>query len=161
MQNNLSIESINYSNTKHRRVIKSCLEKWFSDPKDLHLTAPTIKYPFNFNNWIKTSYTKSITRSYVLKDDGWIIGYMSLQFQPDNSYIHLFHVYIDREYREKGYSSLLLKKAEAIAVKNKIPIITLFVNMENSKAIAIYERSGFKKVEKTKRNSYKMAKFIG
>jgi len=161
MQNNLSIESISYSSAKHRRVIKSCLERWFSDPKDLHLTAPTIKYPFNFNSWIKTSYTNAVTKSYVLKADDWIIGYMSLQFQPDNSYVHLFHVYIDQENRQKGYSRLLLKKAEAVAIEHQIPIITLFVNTENSRAIAIYEKSGFKKIDKAKRNSYKMAKIIG
>jgi ribosomal protein S18 acetylase RimI-like enzyme len=160
MQNNLSIEPLYYSDSKHRRIIKSCLENWFSNPKDLHLTAPTMVYPFNFSTWIKKSYTKSITKSFVLKKNNWIIGYMSLQFQPDNSYVHLFHVFIDRENRNSGYSLLLLKKAEAEAKDRHIPLITLYVNKNNSRAISIYENWGFKKIEETKRDSLKMAKYL-
>ena len=139
MDNRITIEKVSYENTEHVRILKACLETWFKNPKDLNLTAPQMTYPFNFNRWVDNSYTLQNTQSFILKKDKWIIGYMSLQLQPKNDFVHLFHVFIDREYRGKGYSKLLIKHSISYAKENNIPSVTLFVNPNNNVAIKLYE----------------------
>jgi len=156
MNNGLTIEKVSYENAEHVRILKACLETWFKNPKDLNLTAPQMTYPFNFNRWVANSYTLQNTQSYILKKDKWIIGYMSLQLQLKNDFAHLFHVFIDREYRGKGISKLLIKHSISYAKENNIPSVTLFVNPNNNVAIKLYESFGFKEIGFNKTGSLKM-----
>ncbi len=156
MDNSITIEKVSYENTEHARILKACLETWFQNPKDLNLTAPQMTYPFNFTRWIANSYTTQNTRSFILKKDKWIIGYMSLQLQPKNDFVHLFHVFIDREHRKKGLSKLLIEHSISFAKKMDIPAITLFVNPNNQIAIKLYESFGFKEIGQNKMGSLKM-----
>jgi len=156
MENGITIEQVSYNNKNQARVIKACLETWFKNPKDLNLTAPQMTYPFNFNRWIADSYSRQNTVTYILKKDKWIVGYMSFQLQPDEDFIHLFHVFIDRSFRGKGFSKLLAQKAISYARENNIPAITLFVNPNNPIAIKLYESFGFTKVGYRKTGSLKM-----
>jgi ribosomal protein S18 acetylase RimI-like enzyme len=144
MNSETSIEKVSYTNAKQVRILKTCLETWFKNPKDLNLTAPNMRYPFNFNKWIADSYTKGTTRSFIIKEKDWVVGYMSLQLQPSNNFIHLFHVFIDRRYRGKGYGKLLIEKAISYAKNAEIPAITLFVKPNNQSALNLYESYGFK-----------------
>ena len=143
MDKEYKLEQVSYDNPKDVRILQACLENWFQNPKDLNLTAPTIKYPFNFNKWVTVSYLKGNTTSFVLKSKNWIIGHMSLQLQPENDFVHLFHVFIDRDYRGKGLSKLLVKKSIGYAKENEIPAVTLYVNQYNQIAIKLYESFGF------------------
>ena len=156
MDNGITIEKVSYENTEHVRIVKACLETWFKNPKDLNLTAPQMTYPFNFNRWVANSYTLQSTQSFILKKNKWIIGYMSLQRQPKNDFVHLFHVFIDREYRSKGLSKLLVQHSISYAIENAIPAITLFVNPNNIVAIKLYESFGFTEVGYNKTGSMKM-----
>ena len=144
MNSETSIEKVSYTNAKQVHILKTCLETWFKNPKDLNLTAPNMRYPFNFNKWITDSYIKGNTRSFIIKEKDWIVGYMSLQLQPRNNFIHLFHVFIDREHRSKGYGKLLIDNAISYAKNAKIPAITLFVKPNNQSALNLYESYGFK-----------------
>lgn len=144
MKSKINIEKVTYSNAEHVRILKACLETWFRNPKDLNLTAPNMSYPFNFNKWVADSYTKGTTRSFILKHNEWIVGYMSLQLQPNNNFIHLFHVFIDKEHRGKGYSKMLIEKAISYAKNAGIPAITLFVKPNNDVAVNLYNSFGFK-----------------
>lgn len=156
MENGITIEQVSYKNAEQARILKACLETWFQNPKDLNLTAPQMTYPFHFNRWIADSYSKDNTLTYILKKDKWIIGYMSLQFQPKKDFIHLFHLFIDRSFRRKGYSKLLIQEAISFAEENNIPAITLFVNPNNQFAINLYESFGFKEVGFSKTGSLRM-----
>ncbi len=156
MENGITIEQVSYKNAEQARILKACLEIWFKNPKDLNLTAPKMTYPFHFNRWIADSYSKDNTLTYILKKDKWIIGYMSLQLQPKKDFIHLFHVFIDRSFRGKGFSKLLTQKAISYAEEENIPAITLFVNPNNQLAINLYELFGFKKIGFSKTGSLKM-----
>ena len=156
MENRVTIEQVSYNNEKQVRVLKACLETWFKNPKDLHLTAPQMTYPFNFNRWIIDSYSKQNTATFILKKDKWIVGYMSLQLQPQKDIIHLFHVFIDRSFRGKGISKLLAQKAISYAREKNIPAISLFVNPNNPIAIKLYESFGFTEIGYNKNGSLKM-----
>jgi ribosomal protein S18 acetylase RimI-like enzyme len=160
MVNNITFETVSYSNKKHLRILKSCLEKWFSDPKDLHLTAPSLKYPFNFRTWVRKSYSSHLTQSYVLKSNNWIVGYMSLQIQPKNDFLHLFHVFVDKDFRKKGLGKLIIDKAINVAKELSKPILTLYVNSENSAAINLYKQVGFHVVSPPHNHGIKMVLYI-
>ena len=144
MESKITIEKVSYSRTKDVRILKSCLETWFQNPKDLNLVDPSMNYPFNLNKWITKYYNRGTTRTFVLKMNDWIIGYMSLQLQSRNEFVHLFHVFIDRENRGKGLGKLLVNKAISYAKKGDIPVITLFVKPNNDTAIKLYNSFGFK-----------------
>jgi ribosomal protein S18 acetylase RimI-like enzyme len=156
MEIEITIEQVSYNNEKQTRILKACLETWFKNPKDLNLTAPQMTYPFNFNRWIADSYSKQNTLTFILKKEDWIIGYMSLQLQPKNDFIHLFHVFVDRAFRGKGLSKLLVQHSISYATKNDISTITLFVNPNNQLAIKSYESFGFTDVGYSKTGSLKM-----
>ena len=81
---------------------------------------------------------------------------MSIQLRPQFNSIHIFHVFIDRENRRKGYSKLLVNKALEYAKNNQIRKITLAVNKNNPIAIELYNNYGFKIVGTNKIGSYKM-----
>ena len=156
MEKGITIEQVSYENAKQTRILHACLETWFQNPKDLHLTAPQMTYPFNFNRWLIDSYSKQNTLTFILKKEKWIIGYMSLQLQPKNDFIHLFHVFIDRSFRGKGFSKLLAQKAISYAEEENISAITLFVNPNNQLAINLYESFGFKEIGISKTGSVRM-----
>lgn len=156
MENEITIEQVSYKNAEQARILKACLETWFQNPKDLHLTAPQMTYPFHFNRWIADSYSKENTLTYILKKDKWIIGYMSLQFQPKKDFVHLFHIFIDRSFRGKGFSKLLIQKAISYSKENNIPAIMLFVNPNNQSAIKLYKLFEFTEVGSSKTGSLRM-----
>ena len=81
---------------------------------------------------------------------------MSLQLQPKNDFIHLFHVFIDRSFRGKGFSKLLAQKAISYAEEENIAAITLFVNPNNQLAINLYESFGFEEIGTSKTGSVRM-----
>lgn len=156
MHNDISIEQVSYHNPKDARILQSCLETWFKNPKDLQLTNPTMIYPFNFNKWMTTYNSKMESITYVAKNDDWIIGHLSIQLRPQINSIHIFHVFIDRKNRSKGYSKMLVNKALEYAKTNKIEKITLAVNKKNRIAIRLYENYGFKIFGENKIRSFKM-----
>jgi len=156
MINNISLERMSYNNAKHVRILKACLEKWFKDPKDLNLTSPSLSYPFNFNQWIDYAYDNSDTVTHVLKKDNWIIGHISLKIRKENQLVHIFHVFIDKSQRGKGYSKLLIKHGIDWAKSKKFSSITLGVSPKNQIAINLYKFFGFNATGNYKSGSLKM-----
>ncbi len=143
MENVITLEQVSYKNAEQARILKACLETWFKNPKDLHLTSPNIPYPFKFKNWLEISYSKLESITYVLKEDDWIIGHMSIQLRPQFNSIHIFHVFIDQANRGKRFSKLLVDKALEYAENNHIKKITLAVNKKNPAAMGLYRSYGF------------------
>jgi len=156
MEKGITIEQVSYENTEQARILKACLETWFQNPKDLQLTSPKVPYPFKFKNWIDISYLKLESVTYILKKDDWIIGHLSIQLRPQFNSIHIFHVFIDRKNRGKGYSKLLVNNALEYAKNNQIKKITLAVSKNNPVAIKLYQKYGFNLVGENKIGSFKM-----
>ena len=156
MGNGITIEQVSYENAEQARILKACLETWFKNPKDLQLTSPKVPYPFKFKNWIDISYLKLESITYILKKNDWIIGHMSIQLRPVKNSIHIFHVFIDRSHRSKGYSKLLINKALEYAKTHKIQKVTLAVNKNNPTAIGLYQRYDFEIVGSNAIGSLKM-----
>ena len=145
MTDNLSIAEVSYNNPKDLRILKACLTEWFKNPKDLNLTSPTMRYPFDFKQWTQNSYSGKETVTFVLKKDNWIIGHMGLNIRREKKLVHIFHLFIDRQFRGRRYSKLLVDKAISFAQKNELKTISLFVLPKNEPAINLYKSYGFAK----------------
>ena len=156
----ISISNISYENDESVRILASVLSKWFSDPKTFHFTSPILKYPFNMNHWVSTFYKTDNVETFVLKDENWIIGHLSVKIDKNKNLAHLFHLFIDKENRQKGYAKKLIRYVEKhiIASNDNIRAITLNCVKKNISAINLYQSLGFKKLKEKK--LLKMIKYI-
>ena len=156
----LSISHISYKNDESVRILTAVLSKWFMNPKTMHFTSPNLKYPFNINHWISTFYKDDNIKTYILKDENWIIGHLSVKIDENKNIAHFFHLIIDKENRQKGYGRELLRHVEKriIAKKNKIRAITLNCVKKNIPAITLYQSIGFQILKEKK--SLKMIKYL-
>lgn len=157
---NITIEEMNYQNPDDRRILKGCLTTWFANPKDLHLTNPSMDYPFDFNLWVRKNYLRKDVTTYVLKKNGWIIGHFSLMHIHDENRVHLFHVFIDRNYRRQGLGKKILAEVEGHAHQTGAQRIILFVIPSNEPANKLYCGAGFDQVGITANGSYRMEKWL-
>ena len=156
----ISISNISYENDESVRILASVLSKWFSDPKTFHFTSPNLKYPFNMNHWVSTFYKTDNVETFVLKDENWIIGHLSVKIDEKKNIAHFFHLFIDSENRQKGYAKRLMRYVEKhiIAEKDYIRTITLNCVKKNVPAITLYQSIGFQILKEKKR--LKMIKYI-
>ena len=156
----ISISNISYENDESVRILASVLSKWFSDPKTFHFTSPNLKYPFNMNHWVSTFYKTDNVETFVLKDENWIIGHLSVKIDEKKNIAHFFHLFIDSENRQKGYAKKLIGYVEKhiIAGKDNIRMITLSCVKKNVPAINLYQSIGFQKLKEKK--WLKMIKYI-
>ena len=156
----ISISNISYKNDESVRILAIVLSKWFSDPKILHFTSPNLKYPFNMNHWVSTFYKTDDVETFVLKDENWIIGHLSVKKDENKNIAHFFHLFIDSENRQKGYAKKLIRYGEKhiITGKDNIRAITLNCVKKNIPAITLYRSIGFQKLKEKK--WLKMIKYI-
>lgn len=152
----INIIEMAYTDTRDARLLEACLKNWFQNPKDLHLTAPTMKYPFNFNKWVTGSYLKPNVKTYVARSGTWIIGHISMIERSASNSIHLFHIFVDRAYRNQGIGRKLVEFGIAAGKKMNREKITLNVVKNNVPAVKLYEKLGFEIIG-TRDVSYTMA----
>ena len=159
MKIRIILKKMSYENSKHNRILKSCLTAWFSNPKELHLTDPKMTYPFQFKQWMNLSYKGQNTETWGAFSGKWMVGIVSLEHLQEEGRIHLFHIYVDKEYRRNGIGEKLILKTEEQGKKTKAKALTLNIVSGNSKAVALYEKMGFKLIE-SKNKKMKMKKTV-
>jgi ribosomal protein S18 acetylase RimI-like enzyme len=159
MKIRIILKKMSYENSKHNRILKSCLTAWFSNPKELHLTDPKMTYPFQFKQWMNLSYKGQNTETWGAFSGKWMVGIVSLEHLQEEGWIHLFHIYVDKEYRRNGIGEKLILKAEEQGKKTKAKALTLNIVSGNSEAVALYEKMGFKLIE-SKNKKMKMKKTV-
>ena len=140
----VSFIEVSYTNNDDIRILNAILSSWFSDPKILHFTAPNHHYPFKISKWISLSYTDQDIRTFCLKLDNWIIGHISMKLNAVKKSAHLFHLIIDKKYRNKGYAKKLVKHVEQkLTDKEKFNRLSLNCVKKNQSALALYQSLGF------------------
>ena len=159
MKIRIILKKMSYENSRDNRILKSCLTTWFSNPKELHLTDPKMTYPFQFKQWVNLSYKGQNTETWGAFSGKWMVGIVSLEHLQEEGRIHLFHIYVDKEYRRKGIGKKLILKAEEQGKKTKEKALTLNIVSGNSEAVALYEKMGFKLIE-SKNKIMKMKKTV-
>ena len=159
MKIRIILKKMSYENSRDNRILKSCLTTWFSNPKELHLTDPKMTYPFQFKQWVNLSYKGQNTETWGAFSGKWMVGIVSLEHLQEEGWIHLFHIYVDKEYRRNGIGEKLILKAEEQGKKTKAKALTLNIVSGNSEAVALYEKMGFKLIE-SKNKKMKMKKTV-
>ena len=153
----LSISSMSYEKKDDIRILATCLSKWFSNPKILHFTSPSMRYPFKMQQWINQSYLNH-SNTLVLKLDNWIIGHLSIRMIDHTKTAHIFHLIIDPDQQQRGYGKLLISHAEKLIIKNNLKKITINVLINNKTAKKFYEKNGFIVARDSKSGKIKMLK---
>ena len=111
----------------------------------------------SFNNY-KKSFIKIINDSnneiFIMILNNQIIGMMQLTFIPGLSMegmtrCQIESVRINKDHRNKGYGSELIKKGIEIAKLNKCGLIQLTSNKERHEAINFYKKLGFLSTHKS------------
>ena len=102
----------------------------------------------NEENLVK--YAKKLRKIfYVIKNQDKIAGYCIYYLKPELSFKGLkkksvvYSVAIDRKFREKGFGRKLLEESIKEMRLNGIDSILLYVNVNNTSAIKLYEKMGF------------------
>ena len=152
------VEEISYKRKEDRRILEAVLKTWFKNPKLLNLVSPSLKYPFNFKDWLKI-YSRIRTRSMILKVNDWIIGHLSIRHELKLNRIHLFHLIIDPKHVRNGHGSKLTFKAEDICRYLNVNLITLNILKSNKNALKLYNKLGYQiNLEKSNKNSFRFQK---
>ncbi|SVD15415.1 uncharacterized protein METZ01_LOCUS368269, partial [marine metagenome] len=104
-------------------------------------------YPFRFNQWVNLLYKGKDTETWGAFSGKWMVGMISLEYLQEEGRIHLFHIYVDKEYRRKGIGKKLILKAEEQGKKTNAKALTLNIISGNAEAVLLYEKIGFKLIE--------------
>jgi RimJ/RimL family protein N-acetyltransferase len=83
---------------------------------------------------------------YLLNQDNVDIGFTGIIEEPDKKSLFLSKIYIDVEYRGRGYASETFAFLEEICRNKNYHKIWLTVNRYNESSIRAYEKKGFRKV---------------
>ncbi len=78
---------------------------------------------------------------FALMSDNRQIGYTA--FRIDDDTLFLSKLYIQKEFRGRGYARIVLDKAEETAKKNTKPVVRLTCNKNNANSLAAYKKLGF------------------
>jgi len=156
----ITIEKVSYAHPKDARILEAVLDKWFQNPKDLNLTSPNMSYPFKFKKWVSTYYSQDPIDSFVIKSDDWIVGIGSIKISSETKRGHIFHIFIDKEYRNQGFGRKTMDNLESFAKKEKMEFLTLRVMPKNEPAIKLYEKLEFVNKGSTKQGDLLMKKSL-
>lgn len=88
------------------------------------------------------SYDNPFYKILGIKVDNKLIGYLSYFLIYDR--IEIEYIYIDNDYRNKGYASNLFNELFIIAKNKNCINITLEVSVNNKSALNLYKKLGFK-----------------
>lgn len=92
---------------------------------------------------------------YVIKDQDRIAGYCIYYLKPEISFKGLkkksvvYSIAIDKKFRGMGYGRKLLEESIKEMKANGISSILLYVNVNNTPAIKLYEKMGFQTIKRT------------
>ena len=154
----ITIEKISYQNKKDARILETVLNNWFKDPKELNLTSPNMSYPFNFKKWVTLTYAGQEIHSFAIKSEDWIIGMGNLKIIPDTKRAHVYHIFIDPNYRQQGLAEKMVRHLELLGRSEKMEIMTLRVVPKNKPAVKLYKKLGFEETASSKRKGLSFEK---
>ena len=131
--------------------------KWRNDEEVWKYTGrPNISVtPEIEREWINKVLNQTNSRRFAIIADGIYIG--NIQLTNVTEIDAEYHIFIgDKKYWGKGIANLATQKILTFAVKElKLKCVYLFVNPDNSVAIKLYEKIGFKKVSNKIKMVYK------
>ena len=155
-----SFQIISYGRNEDCRILEACFKSWFKDPKTLNFVDPRMPFPFQFKKWISLSYDSPDITTMVIKEKGWIIGYLSMRFNASTGNCHLFHLFIDPDHRRNGLAEKLIQRLEDHGKNLGVKSFSLFVMPKNRPAKKLYEKLDYTEAGQDERDSFKYVKRI-
>ena len=83
-------------------------------------------------------------RFFVVEDEGKIVGYSRMHLYRWNNSAYIITVLVDAKHRRKGVGTDLLKAMEDFAKKSKARILLFDTASDNTAALQLYFKNGFK-----------------
>lgn len=86
---------------------------------------------------------------YAVETEGKYVGWISIIYLPKvgkfngHGHIYVDELWIEPNFRKRGYAMELMKKADELSNKINTSGIRLYVNAENPNAKALYEKCGY------------------
>lgn len=143
----LSIKELNHNNLDELRKLESALKNWFANPKELNFTDSEMRYPFDMKKWINVNYKLNKIQTVMLSKDNWIIGYGGVKFIEKNNLAHIAQIFLDPDYRGKGYRGKIIDYIENMSINNKLNALTITVMKKDKTAQDLYKNMGFVEME--------------
>jgi len=154
-----TLEEISFSRKEDCRVLESVLNNWLSKPKILNYVEPKLNFPFKFKKWLSI-YKNNKTNTFIIKKENWIIGYISIRISNDKNQCQLFHLFIDKSFRNNNLAQLLITKSEEFGKSIGMKIFTAELVTKNLAAINLFEKLGYKEKILKSHGYIKMVKVI-
>ena len=116
----------------------------------------------DMNNYLKENFSddklsdeigNSYSKFYIVENNEEVVAYMKINFdkaqteEGHNNTIEVQRIYVLEDFKGKRIGKTLIQKAIEIGENNKVDYIWLGVWEHNIKAIAFYEKLGFKKFD--------------
>lgn len=128
------------NNSKTNFIIDKMTNEDLENIKDILTTEFDDFWNYNV---LKQELLNENSCYFVAKDTSGIIqGFAGVQFVLDET--NIMNIVTKKSYRNQGIGSLLLEKLIAFSKENNMRLITLEVNENNSSALALYNKFGFK-----------------
>ena len=124
-------------------------------PKAFHGMEPDEHLEYMINNLQSFEGISDYIRNkgftyWLLQCDGRSVGYMA--YVPEERCLLLSKFYLLEEYRGRGLSGIMMRKAEEAARQMGLPKIRLETNRRNTRVVEIYKHFGFEIVRETDRD---------
>lgn len=129
--------------TEDKNVVLNMMRTFYNSPA-LYTNGSEEIFNANFENSVNNNL---FLESYIISDDDKIIGYTMLAKSFSTEFgkecIWLEDLYLKEEYRNNGIITKFIT-----FIKNKYPdkLLRLEVEKENTHAVYVYEKFGFKKL---------------
>ena len=153
-----TLQIMSYANPKERAKLKPILQRWFQNPKDLHLTEPRMPYPFRFQKWVKLSLLEPSSVTYLLVKGKQVLAHLSCAYDFERRRGTLFHLIVDPPFRRQGYAKTIMRAVELEAHQQGIKTLWLHLLPQNMNARILVEQLGYVLKGKTKGGLLKMCK---
>jgi ribosomal protein S18 acetylase RimI-like enzyme len=119
-------------------------------PQDLDALVAIEDRSFDVDRFSRRSFRYLLTRAnaetLVFEEQGRLLAYAMLLFNTGTSLARLYSLAVDPVLRGKGIGSDLIAAAEASAVGHDCIYLRLEVRRNNSAAIRLYEKLGYKQI---------------
>jgi ribosomal-protein-alanine acetyltransferase len=118
--------------------------------EDLEALVAIENRSFDVDRFSRRSFryllTKANAETLVYEEQGRVLAYVMLLFNTGTSLARLYSLAVDPVLRGRGIGSALIEAAEASAVGHDCIYLRLEVRRDNTTAIRLYEKLGYKRI---------------
>lgn len=130
-------------------IVDNLLTKLIKSEKEFD---SNINENFIVNNYYENIIGKDYNKIFVVLDDNKIVGYLYGFLEENEAIIkkvgHLDALYIEEDYRNKGYARKLINEFKNYCMKNDVAYIEVKALSNNIKAVNLYTSEDFTELKK-------------